>query len=354
MKIFSKITASNYILPTEVLTNEDLLDRFEEKKLKSISKLSGISKRRIAPEGITAMDLGAEAAKRMIETCGIDKREFDMVIFVTQTGDYILPGSSFLVHERLELPQTCAAFDINAGCAAFPYALTVANGLVASGQFKKVLLILSDTVTKLVHPKDRGLVTLHGDGAACFVVEKTEDGDDCGFEFAEMGSDSSNWRHLMVPDGGMRKPLSESSKIEKTDETGISTSDECLQMNGAAVFHFGISKVPEAIAGLLEKKNRSIDDYNLVLLHQANKMMITQIYNALKVPEEKRFFFMEEIGNLSVASSAVLLAEALRVGKLENGGRVLLSAFGVGLTWATFSIKFAPHSCKAATGSIDF
>lgn len=352
MKILSKITASHYLIPTKILTNEELCERFDEKKIMGISKISGICERRIADENTTAVDLGAEAAKRMIESCKIDKADFDMLIFATQTGDYKIPASAFVAHEKLAMPETCGAFDLSMGCAAFPYAMSIANGLIASGQCKKILLILSETISKLIYPKDRGLVPLHGDGAACFVVEKSDG--DCGFEFAEIGADSSGWKHLIVPSGGMREKISESSKTEKIDESGIITTDESLQMNGAAVFHFSISKIPNAIKSALQKNRADIDSYSMVLLHQANKMMLDQIYAQLGVPQEKRFFFMEKIGNLSAASSPVLLAEALRQGKMDKGGRLLLSAFGVGLTWGSFSISFAPNSCAASNASTEY
>ncbi|MBO6102457.1 MAG: ketoacyl-ACP synthase III [Opitutales bacterium] len=348
----AKITASHYVLPEGRLTNETLSERFPPKKVAGISKLSGIYERRVAPKGATSVDLGAECAKRMLEDLNIPADDFDMLIFASQTRDYILPASAFIIHEKLGLPQTCGAFDLPLGCAAFPYAMGVANGLIASGQCKKILLIAAETITRLIYPKDRGLAPLHGDGAASFVICASEDGS--GFEFADFGADSSGWKYLIVPDGGMRSPLSPSSFEEKTDESGITTTNASIQMDGAAVFHFSISTIPGAIKKALAKNKADIASYDLVLLHQANKMMLDQIYGALGVPEERRFFFMEKIGNLSAASSPVLLAEALREGKLAGGGRLLLSAFGVGLTWGTFSMKFAPGSATPAKASTQF
>ena len=348
----AKITASHYVLPSQRLTNEMLSERFPPKKVAGISKLSGIYERRVAPKNITSVDLGAECAKRMLESLSIETADFDMLIFASQTRDYILPASAFVIHERLGLPSSCGAFDLPLGCAAFPYAVSVANGLIASGQCKKILLIVAETLSHLIYPKDRGLVPLHGDGAASFVLEATDG--DCGFEFADIGADSSGWKYLIVPDGGMRNPLSSRSFEEKTDDSQITTTDASIQMDGAAVFHFSISTVPEAIKRALEKNRADISSYKLVLLHQANKMMLDQIYGALAVAPEARFFFMEKLGNLSAASSPVLLAEALRLGKLDGGGRLLLSAFGVGLTWGTFSMNFAPNSARAADASTEF
>lgn len=352
MSLTCKIAASHYVLPKKILTNEDLFERFGEKKVRGISKLSGISERRIADDDTTAVDLGFAAADRMLESENIDRGDFDALIFVSQTGDYILPPSASVLHERLGLPETCAAFDIPMGCAAMPYAFAVAKGLAASGQCRKILLVFSDTVTKLVNPKDRSLVTLHGDGAAAFALEACPCGE--GLDFAELGTDSSGWRHLIVPAGGMRTPKSPETAVETEDENGIICSQENLQMNGPAVFHFSISKIPGEIKKALQKYSESIENYSMVLLHQANRMMLDQIYAQIGVSDSQKFFFMEKVGNLSTAASPVLLAEALRSGKLENGGRVLGAAFGVGLAWGTYSITFKAGSAKASKAPTEF
>lgn len=348
--MFSKITASHYVLPSQSLTNEDLFKRFDPKKIKGISKLSGIYERRIAPKDVTSVDLGTESARRMIESCNIDKNSIDMLIFVSPTRDYILPQSAAIIHNKLSLSEHCGTFDIVMGCPALPYSLGVANGLIASGQCSKILLIIADTITKLVNPKDRGLVPLHGDGAASFIIEKSSSDD--GIEFVETFTDSKNWDVLIVPAGGCRRPYDESTQIESVDESGNIVSPENLQMNGAAVFHFSISKIPETIKNCLEKHNFSLDRYKLVLLHQANKMMLDNIYNSIKATQEQRFFFMENVGNLSAASTPVLLAEAMRTKKISKGDNVLLSSFGVGLSWGVCSVKFG--NFIASTADVEY
>jgi len=353
MKKTCVITASHYVLPANELTNEDLFERFGEKKVQSISKLSGISARRVAPENVTSVDLASAAAERMLESENISRDDFDMLIFITQTPDYILPGAAFVTHERLKFPESCGAFDINLGCSAMPYGLAVANSMIVSGQCKKILLVYSDTVTKLVNPKDRSLVTLHGDGAAVFVLEASDDAD-TGIEFCDVKAQAAGWKHLIVPAGGARLPHSEETAKDKEDDFGIICSQNNLQMNGAAVFHFSISTIPNEIKKSLEKHSKNIGDYDMVILHQANKSMVEQIYRAIGATEEQKFYFMEKVGNLSVASSPVVLAQALRQGKLDAGGYVLGAAFGVGLSWGVFSIKFKPNSVKASQASTDY
>ncbi len=351
MKTFSKISASHYVLPAKNLTNADLSSTFEEAKLRNISRVSGILERRVAPAGVTALDLGFEAARRMLEAENIAREDFDMLIFVSQTGDHILPASAYVLHEKLSLPKSCGAFDMPLGCPAMPYALTVANGLIASGQCGKILLVFADTITKLVYPKDRSLVTLHGDGAAAFTIEKS--GGRNGLEFVELGVQSTGWKSLMVPAGGMRLPKSAATKKEITSDAGVCTTDEHLQMDGMGVFQFSTTKIPSEICAALKKHEADISDFDLVLLHQANRLITDQIYKKIGADKEQQFMFMEKVGNLSAASTPVLLARALREGRLDKGGRVLLCSFGVGLTWGTFAISFGKNSVKTSKKASD-
>ncbi|MBR4597594.1 MAG: hypothetical protein IKO42_04255, partial [Opitutales bacterium] len=228
----------------------------------------------------------------------------------------------------------------------------VANGMIASGQCKKILLIVADTITRLINPQDASLVPLHGDGAAAFVIEKSEGQD--GVEFADLGADSSMLEALIVRDGGMRNPLNESSSIPAPDKFGAIRAAKDLQMDGAAVFHFSLYKVPEQISKTLQKFDAKIGDFDKVLLHQANKTMVGQIYKMLEVPEQKQFYFVENIGNLSAASSAVLLAEALRANQIKKNSRVLISAFGVGLSWGNIAVKFSETLPQTLPEAADF
>ena len=326
MPLFTTITASHYVLPAQTLTHAALAERFGEKAVASIEKLSGILERRVAPEGVSALDLGEAAARRMLEEKNVDFSSIDMLVFGTITPDHPLPGNGVLLHERLGLSPRCGAFDIPQGCPTFHYVLSVANGLIASGQCRKVLVVVADAITQRIRPDDRGLITLHGDGAAAFLIERAPDSALCGVEAVEIGLDSSGWKHLTIDADG-------------------------LHMNGAAVFHFGVSRIPDAVAEFLRRTGRTMAEFDTVLLHQANKMMLRQIYDRIGVPESKQFFFMERIGNLSAASTPVLLARALREGAIPDGGRALVVSFGAGLAWGLASLSFQnPRGC-ACTAS---
>lgn len=339
------ITAINYCIPRTRLTNLDLIARFGERAMLAITKMAGVRERRVAPADVTASDLGFQAAKRLLEAKQIDPRSIDLLVFASQTHDYQVPATACVLHDRLGLSHTCAALDLSQGCSAFPYGACVVSSMVQSAGFRRALLVNADTVTRIIHPMDRGLVPLHGDAAAVSLIEPCGEG--FGFLWFELGTDGSGYRHIMVPAGGARTPRDAATGRESVDETGITRSLETLYMNGPAVFHFSLHKVPEAIRAALAKHSMTIADFDLVLLHQANRTMVDMIYKALSVKPEQRFYFMEDVGNAAGASSPMLLAEAWRQGRVQPGQRILVAAFGNGLSWGITALRW-PETLEPA------
>jgi 3-oxoacyl-[acyl-carrier-protein] synthase-3 len=347
------ITAIHYCLPSRRLSNEELEARFDPKALKSIVKMSGIKERRITAPGQTALDLGQVAAERLLVARGVAATTLDMLVFVSQTPDYQIPASACVLHERLKCSDTCGAFDLSLGCSAYPYSLSVVNGLIVSGQAKRVLLVNADALTQVIHPMDRGLVPLHGDGAVATLVEAVNE-EPAGLGRFLLGTDGTGYKHLIIPASGARLPRSADTKTEVRDDAGCIRTDEHLAMNGPAVFHFSVYKVPEVIKTALNRFGLRIEDIDLVLLHQANKMMLDLIYRSLGVPEEKRFFFMENVGNMSGASTPMVLAESIRQGKVKPGSRTLLCSFGVGLSWGVAVIEWPKNGIAPVSASVEF
>lgn len=347
------ITAMHYCLGPERLTNTQLEERFGEKAVRSIAKLSGITERRIAPPGITAADMALCAARRLLPAREIDPASIDLIVFASQTGDYRLPATACVLHHKLGLAEHCGALDLNHGCPAFVYALATCEGFIASGRAKRILLLNAEALTQLIHPLDRGLVPLHGDGAVATLIEPAPD-PQSGLKGLKLGTDSSGFAHLIVPAGGTREPSSEVTRADYTDDAGCTRSREHLFMNGTAVFYFSIHKVPEVIAQALESFDQTIEDFDLVLLHQANKTMIGQIYRKLGVPPQKQFLFSETIGNLSGASLPTVLAEAWRQDKIRAGSRTLLCGFGVGLSWGTVAIQWPEQLPAPVEASVEY
>ena len=347
----SIISAMHYCIPKRRLTNDELVERFGERAMKSITRMSGIKERRVVTDGETASDLAYWAARRLVEDREIDPAEVDLLLFASQTGDYQIPATACVLHSRLGLSENCGAFDINLGCTSYPYSLSVAHSMIVAGIAHKALVLNAEALTTVIHPMDRGLVPLHGDGAvATFMEPSTGSGGFLGFM---LGTDGSGYRYLIMPASGARMPRSEETKREIQDESGIIRTQEHLQMDGPAIFHFSVYKIPEIIKQSLERFRLTIDDFELVLLHQANKTMIDAIYSALNVPQEKRFFFMEEIGNISGGSTPLVLAEAWRQGRIHAGSRTLLVAFGVGLSWGVAAIQWPDVVAPPVQGSVE-
>lgn len=345
------ISGMHYCIPRQRLTNDELAARFDERQIKSIVKMAGIQERRIVTGGETASDLAYWAASRLLEDRRVAPSDIDLLIFASQTGDYQIPATACVLHGRLGFSEKCAAFDINLGCTSFPYALSVAHSMLMSGVAKKALVLNAEALTTVIHPKDRGLVPLHGDGAVATLLEPTRNRG--GFVGFSLGTDGTGFNHLIIPASGARMPRTADTKVEVVDESGIVRTQEHLHMDGPAIFHFSVYKVPEVIEDALRHFDLTIADLDLVILHQANKTMIDFIYKALGVPPEKRFYFIETVGNTSGASSPMALAEAWRQGRLKPGGRTLLAAFGVGLSWGVTIIEWPDDIGPAVAGSIE-
>lgn len=346
------ITEMHYCLAPEVLTQEALEAVFDAKQLRSIQKMSGIRNRRVVSPGVTALDLAEVAAKRLLAEGRTAVESIDLLVFVTQTPDHQIPATACELHGRLGLRQKCAAFDINLGCSAFPYALSVVSSMLKAGVAQTALLCHADAISSVVSAHDRGLRPLHGDAAAVCVLRGDET--EAGIEGFELGTDGQSAQQIVIPSSGMRRPRSAASREEKVDASGSARSAEHLCMNGPAVFHFSVEKVPSAIQSYLKSKNLTIAEVDLVLLHQANQTMVDLIYRALEVPKEKRFYFMEDVGNLAGASTPVLLTEAWRKGKIKAGDRILMASFGNGLSWGVTSLVWPQAMPPANPASVEY
>jgi 3-oxoacyl-[acyl-carrier-protein] synthase-3 len=339
-------------VPPKILDNEELIFRFGEKPIKSITKMSGVKKRRVVSDGICASDLSFRAADRLIREKGIKRSSIDLLIFISETPDHLSPPTSCILHDRLNLSQNCGAFDINLGCSALPYGLSLAHSYIKSGLATRVLLLIADALTPIIHPMDRGLVPLHGDAGAALLIDRCDS--ECGHLGFLLGTDGSGHKHLKVEASGARCPKSEETKKEIADESGSVRTAEHLYMNGPAVFHFSLRKIPTVILEALRKFNLHIGELDLILLHQANKTMIDLIYKHIGASNAQRFLHIENIGNTAAAASPVLLAEAWRQDRILPGSKTLICSFGVGLSWSIAYIKWPCDNSAKINASIEY
>jgi 3-oxoacyl-[acyl-carrier-protein] synthase-3 len=325
-------------LGEQVLSYLELEERFGAETMQKVLSGAGIRNRKTAPAGICGSDLAYKAAARLVEKNKIDLQSIDLLIFCTQSPDHWLPSTACILHERLGLKKKCAAFDINLGCSQYVYALSVAHSMLMSGCASRALVLTGDTMSRTVHPRDRSLVPLMGDGGSATLLGYVSEGE--GFLGFELGTDGTGHQYLTIPAGGARMPLSEQTRIEHEDAEGNIRTLENLQMNGAAIFHFAISVVPPTINSLLKKLSLSFEDVDLFLLHQANKFMLEYLLKKMKIPHEKTHFYIEEVGNTSGSTLPILLSDAWNHGKVKPGATVLAIGFGVGLSWAATVMRW--------------
>jgi 3-oxoacyl-[acyl-carrier-protein] synthase III len=352
MQTTSTILAIAHALPATSLTYEDLVARFGEKPVASIHRMSGIRNRRVVAPGQCASDLAEAAAKRLFEQRRIDPGTIDALIFASQTPDYRIPPTACRLQAVLGLPERCATFDVNQACPSFIFGLQVAHSMVVAETARRVLLLNGDALSTLIHPNDRGLASLHGDGAVATLVEPSPV-DAGGVEFFEVGCDGKSFDRLIVPAGGARLPCSPATCVDETDSSGCTRNQQQLFMDGPAVFHFALYKVTDFLKELLKRRSLTVADFDLILFHQANKTMVDMLYKSLSVPVDKQFSFLENVGNSSGASLPTLLAEAWRLGKIKPGSRTLMCSFGGGLSWGAVSMRWPADADAAVPGEVD-
>ena len=320
-----------YYLPTTVLTNEQIAERFPEWSAEKVAGKVGITERHIAADDETATDMAQKAAEQLFAQ-GVDKSQIDFVLLCTQSPDYFLPSSACILQDRLGLGKNCGAFDFNLGCSGYEYGLAVAKGLIVAGIAQNILLLTAETYTKYIHPQDKGNMTIFGDGASATLVS-TE-----GFaEIGEvvLGTDGSGAENLIVRSLGARnKTLMNNAQ---SDEDGNIVSGDHLYMHGGNVFNFTADVVPDMVEKLLKKSGLQQDEVNLWVFHQANKYMINYLRKLLDIDKDKFYIFMEKVGNTVSSTIPIALCEARKEDRLH--GYVLLSGFGVGLSWGGVMLK---------------
>lgn len=338
-RVPARIAAIATHLPDHILTNEVLAAEYSNWSAGKIGEKTGILERRIAAEGETALDLAAQAARTLFERNPALRDRVDFLIFCTQASDHILPTSACILQQRLGLPTSIGALDINLGCSGFVYGLSLAAGLIASGAASGVLLVTADTYSKYIHPRDKSVRTLFGDGAAATLVVPDADGTGHIGPFV-FGTDGSGADRLIVEAGGFRLPSSPDTCVEEEDRSGNVRTRGHLFMDGGAVLAFTLREVPRAYRALLDKTETTPDDYNHVVLHQANKFMLDTLQKKLGLPDAKLPRRYEDIGNTVSSTIPFVLASLAEQGRLTGGTRTLLIGFGVGLSWAAASVGF--------------
>lgn len=331
-----RIQHIEYYLPEKVVTNQDLKKQHPEWDIQKVEEKSGVYRRHIAAPDQTAYDLAKEAVTKLFEKNVVAKEEIDGILFCTQSPDYIMPSNAFLIHKEFDFKSSVWAFDYNLACSGYIYGLAIARGFIETKLAKNILLITSDTYSRYINENDRSTKVLFGDGAAVSLITSSEDS---GIFDLELAAEGSEYETFYIPSGGCKMPKSDQTKVMVADRSGNERTLEDIHMNGFAVWKFVSNTVPKQIKELLKRNQMSIEEIDFIGFHQASKLTLNSLSKSLKIDPATLFTNLDRVGNTVSASIPIALKDAQIAGKLKKGDLMLLSGFGVGLSWGSVIMK---------------
>lgn len=321
MAVFSlpntKIVGVSAAIPKQEVSNTDLVG-MSENDIRLLIETTGIETRRIADDQTKASDLCFSAAEKLIAELKWKKEEIGLLVFVSQTPDYPIPGTSMILQEKLGIPSTCMCLDINQGCAGYVYGLSVLSSIMSASGIKKGLLLVGDTITKLLLPGDNSTVPIFSDAGSATAVEVDTNAEEMHFNLQTDGS--------------------------KYDAI-IMEKDAHMKMRGHDIFTFGLKEVSPNVTTLLAHCQRTITDVDFFVFHQANKLLNEAIRKKIAIPSEKVPMTLGKYGNTSCATIPVTIVSELRNEVRKNKLNLLLSGFGVGLSWGSAFITISDIKC---------
>lgn len=326
-------------VPENTVSTEDI-PLFTPEEVEVFNNTVGIRRRHIAPDDICASDMCQKAADALLAELGWARESIDVLIFESVTGDYRTPPTSCILQDRMGLPDTTFCLDMPMGCCGCLYAITVGANLLTTGNLRRALLLIGDTALRMGSMKDKSRVPLFGDCGAAIALEYDVTAPEIVVDFHTLGK---GYKALMTPHGGFRNPANPESFIEEDFGNGIVRAPYHTLINGMDVFSFAISRPPKSVAQFMAAEGIDKDkDVDHFLIHQANKMIVDRVVKKLKLPVEKVPYNLEEYGNLGGASIPSLMVTRLRGQLTHHPERLLMSSFGLGLSWATMSGTFGP------------
>jgi len=321
--IYSRIIGSGGYLPEKVLTNHDL-EAMVETSDQWITERTGIKKRHIAADTETTCDLAEQAARKAIAASGLSHADIGMIIVATTTPDQVFPSTACLLQERLDI-HGCPAFDIQAVCTGFVYALSVADQFIRSGMIQSALVVGAETLSRIVNWNDRSTCVLFGDGAGAVVLQAS---DAPGIMSTHIHADGSYKELLTVPSG-----------VSKSYKTLLEGS-AFITMQGNEVFKTAVNTLGRIVDETLQANHMQKSDIDWLVPHQANIRIIAATAKKLKMSMDQVVITVSEHGNTSAASVPLALDQAIRDGRIKSGQTLLLEAFGGGFTWGSALVRY--------------
>ena len=325
MRRYARITGTGSYLPPRRLTNNDLAAELAQRGLETsdewIVERTGIRARHFAAPEVASSDLALEASRKAIEAAGITAQDIDLIIVATSTPDMVFPSTAAILQNKLGITNGCPAFDVQAVCSGFVYALTVADSMIQSGAAKRVLVVGSEVFSRILDFNDRTTCVLFGDGAGAVVLEAS---DEPGILATELHADGSHVGILCVP-----------GHVSGGNVLG----DPVLKMDGQAVFKLAVSVLDKAARSALEKAGLTDADIDWLIPHQANIRIMQSTARKLKLSMDKVVVTVDQHGNTSAASIPLALDHGVRNGQVKKGQTVLLEGVGGGFTWGAVLVK---------------
>ena len=334
---YAKITGWGKYVPEKILTNADL-EKMVDTSDEWITSRTGIKERHIRAEGENSSDMSVKSGKAALEKAGVTAKDLDMIIVACSTSDYMLPSVASQVQDMLG--ATCGAFTLVAGCSGWVYALATASQFIMSGMMNNILVIGTEIISYAIDYTDRNTCVLFGDASAAVVLQPSDI--PAGVLAFELGSDGSGAEHLTVKAAGTALPLMEN--VDKIVKERLMY----VKMNGPEVFKFATRTVSASIKRVIDKAGLLPDDIQLFIPHQANARIIQGAARMMRQPIEKFYMNVQKYGNTSSASVPLALVEALEEGRCKSGDKVVMCAFGAGLTWATALVQLGAAEISPA------
>ncbi len=328
-----KIKDIAYYLPEKIVTNDELHKENPTWDMDLLEERTGVEERHVAGDDETALDLAFRACEGLLSDNKDLRSKIDAVIFCTESGDYIMPPNACILHKMLDLADDVLAFDFNLACSGYIYGLALAEGLLLASRAKNVLLATADTYSKYINKGDRSARVLFGDGAAASWLTSSDTAE--GLLDLQCSTFGKGDKKFIIPAGGCRMPKSQKTALPQPDASGNVRTLENIRMDGMGILFFVNSKVPKQILSVLARNNLTIDSIDLFVFHQASRMALDSLTRLLKIPPEKVFRNIRDRGNTVSASIPIALKDVIQGGRISKGKKVLISGFGVGLSWGT-------------------
>lgn len=334
-----RIAAIASAVPAEVVKLESFADKFGAEYVEKYKEQTGVQQFRKTREHQTASDLAFAAAENIITTKGISRDSIGALVFIAHSTDYWRPATACVLHKRLDLNKDCAAYDISLACSAVPYGMYVVGSMMETSDVNRALLLVGETPQKITNPDDKSSCMLIGEGGGAILLEKSH-AEGAGIS-GICRSFGQGYNAIIMPGGGFRNPNPPSEEYVWKD--GNHRSMYNVMMRGEDVFAFTISDIPKTIKEYLAKIDKSVEDFDCLAIHQANKFILQMLCKKLKVGQEKMPMCLDRYGNTSAASIPMVLGDVYGNSDDAKDINVLMSGFGVGLSWGVCSAKISPR-----------